>query len=344
MPRTLHLIMRAAALTTLAVLCSACGAGALPIVPTARPTDTSTPTDSPARAATRTPTREATLTLPPATPTGGPSPTPLFGPTRTPAPIAGASAQGTRVVNPNAPRIEFFTTDAASVAPGDSINLYWSTRGTTSAVIYRLERGIRNQLWNVGPDGSLTVPTRRSDRGSVEFVLSVGDGAQQVEQLLSVPLACPDVWFFSPAPAECPAGPARETALIEQQFERGRMLYVGTSNLVYALFNDGAAPAWVVFENRYNPATDPESDPNFPNPPGLYQPLRILGFLWRGRDAVRNRLGLGIEPEASYNGFIQSATTLDGETTLYVTSADSNVLQLLPEGSLWQIINLPRAP
>jgi len=56
---------------------------------------------------------------------------------------------------------------------------------------YQLVRGVRNRLGNVGPDGSLPVQTSRNDRGSVDFILSVGKGTEYTEQQLSVPLACP---------------------------------------------------------------------------------------------------------------------------------------------------------
>ena len=131
-------ILFAGVLLSAAGLLAGCEASALPVIPTARPTETATPTGAP----TRTPGRDATPSpipsLPPASPTGGPSPTPLFG---LPAAIQPTAS---RVVDPNAPRIEFFTTDVLSVAPGDPLNLYWSTRNTTSANIYRLERGVRN--------------------------------------------------------------------------------------------------------------------------------------------------------------------------------------------------------
>ncbi|HLU08276.1 MAG TPA: hypothetical protein VK003_01310, partial [Oceanobacillus sp.] len=322
------------------LLIAGCEAAALPVVPTALPTATNTPTALPSR----TPGQDATPTITPTQenlpPTEGPSPTPLFG---SPSTSVAVAPTGTRVLNPNAPRIEFFTTDVLAVAPGDTVNLYWSTRGVTSANIYRLERGIRNQLWPVGPDGSLNVPTRRSDRGSVEFLLTVGNGDQVVEQILTIPVACPDVWFFQPAPDDCPAGPAEETSLIEQPFERGRLLYIQSTNLVYALINDGFAPAWISIENRFDPAIHPESDPEFALavPPGFYQPVRILGFVWRGNDVVRNRLGLAIQPEFSYQGFTQTVINPSGEFTLYVSSSDGTVLQLLPEGELWQIITPP---
>jgi hypothetical protein len=246
-------------------------------------------------------------------------------------------------LNPNAPRIEFFTSDASAVAPGSTVTLYWSTRGARDAVIYQIVRGVRNRVWNVGPDGSLPVTTSRSDRGTADFVLRVGEGTQFVEQNLSIPLACPDVWFFQPSPEACPTSPAQETQLIEEPFERGRMVYIGSTDQVYALFNDGLAPAWLVVQNRFDPATDPEQDEAFAAaiPPGYYQPLRRLGFVWRGNDTVRNRLGLAIQPEASYTGFAQSSVTPDGTQTLYISSSDGTVLQLLPQGDAWQIITSP---
>lgn len=324
-------------LLIVALALNACGAGAPLVIPTARPSATATFTETP----TRTPGFEAPASpTPPLTATFGPSPTPLFGVTR----AAAALSTPTRAANPNAPRIEFFTSDTLAVAPGDPVTLFWSTRGANGAVIYRLDQnGERNQLWNVAPDGNLTVPTRRADRGQVSFVLSVGDGALKAEQTLTLPLACPDAWFFLPPPEACPNGPAQPTTLVEQPFERGRMVYVQALNRVYALFNDGLDPSWVAFENRYNPAVHPELDENFERalPPGLVQPKRALGFVWRGNDLVRNRLGLGLAEESAYEGFSQTVGVGEGAENLYLNSADGTVLQLLPQGRAWQIITPP---
>ena len=335
-------VMRWSALVLLTLLAAACGATAVQIVPTARPTATPTSTDAP----TRTPAHDVTPTIPPTVPpmtaTGGPSPTPLFGAAST-SEVSAPTQEGVSL-NPNAPRIEFFTSDSTAAAPGSTVTLYWSTRGAREAVIYQMVRGVRNRLWNVGPDGSLPVQTSRNDRGSVDFVLSVGKGTEYTEQTLSVPLACPDTWFFQPPPEACPTGAPQDAQLIEEPFERGRMLYVSTSNQIFALFNDGLAPAWLVLDNKFDLATGQESDPNFSPPPGYYQPLRRLGFVWRGNDTVRNRLGLATQPEASYNGFTQSSGTATGAQTLYVSSADGTVLQMLPQGDSWQIITPPASP
>ncbi len=75
--------------------------------------------------------------------------------------------------------------------------------------------------------------------------------------------------------------------------------------------------------------------------PGLVQPVRILGFVWRGNDVVRNRLGLGAQPEFAYEGFVQTATAPDGSQSLYLSSVDGSVLLLLPGGDSWEIITPP---
>lgn len=323
----------------LAGLVSGCGAAAVQVIPTDPPTATMTFTPT----VTRTPGAGATPTITPtpipASPTGGPSPTPLFGPTRTPPPF---EPTATRVVNPNAPRIEFFTSDVIAASPGSSITLYWSTRNVNGATIYRLDRsGARNQLWNVPPDGNLVVPTRRSDRDEIRFLLIAGDADLAVEAALNIPLACPEQWFFEPQPDSCPTEPAQESQLLEQRFERGRMLYVENTNQVYGLFNDGFDPAWISFENRYNPEIHAEFEESFVPPPGFYQPTGILGFVWRGSDTVRSRLGLALEPQIRYEGTIQTATLPNGEASLYASSTDGTVLQLIPGGAAWQIITAP---
>lgn len=322
---------RLVSLILLSLALNACGASARQVVPTARPTVTQTLTPT----FTSTPGIGATPTVTPRSVASGPSPTPLFGPTNTTQPVL---TTATRPANPNAPRIEFFTTNVQQVEPGGQVTLFWSVRGARNAIIYRLDaNGARGNLWNVPPDGNLPVTISRRDRGQATFLLSTGEGDLETTQSLTIPLSCPDQWFFQPAPDACPAGPAEATAIIEEPFERGRMLYVQSRNRVYVLFNDSRSPAWLSFENKYDPAVDKESEASFVPPPNLFQPIRIIGFVWRGNDVVRNRLGLGSAAETQYDGFIQVVKTGDKED-IYLNSADKSVLQLLPGGDVWQII------
>jgi len=315
----------------LSLAISACGATARQVIPTARPTATQTLTPT----ITTTPGIGATPTVTPRSVASGPTSTPLFGPTSTAVAILSTV---TRPPNPNAPRIEFFTTNVQQVEPGGQVTLFWSVRGVRNAIIYRIDAsGARGNLWNVPPDGNLPVTISRRDRGQATFLLSAGEGELETTQSLSIPLSCPDPWFFQPAPDACPAAPAEATTIVEEPFERGLMIYIQSRNRVYVLFNDGRAPAWLSFDNKYNPAVDKESEPSFIPPPDRFQPIKIIGFVWRGNDVVRNRLGLGTAAETQYDGFIQTVKNGDKED-IYVNSSDTSVLQLLPGGDAWQII------
>jgi len=221
------------------------------------------------------------------------------------------------------------------------VTLLWSVRNVDSAVIYQLNReGDRDRLWNVEPAGRQAVQTSERDRGQLNFELVAGPPTQRITQRLAVPLECTAQWFFQPPPEECADDPPIESFLIEQRFERGRMLYIQEENRVYALFNDGFEPARISFEDRFDPSTDPVSDPNFDAalPPGFFQPVASLGFVWRGNDTVRNRLGLAIEPELTYEGVIQQATLFNGSDSLYITSTDGSVLNVIGTGTSWEII------
>jgi hypothetical protein len=316
----------------LSLLLSACGGVIDPVIPTALLTVTPSATPR----ATLTPVPSATATPGRVTPTGGPSPTSIVGPTRTPLPVA---ITATPRPNPNAPRIEYFRGDPAYVFPGDSLTLYWSIRGADRAAIYKLdELGQRNQLWNVEPSGSLVVPTSRRDRGFASFLLTVDNSQFYVEQSLDVPLLCAYEWFFAPAPEACAAERVVESTHIEQVFEGGRMIYITDQDRVYVLFGDGRDPAWTSFPNRYVGGQTPEEDTNFVPPPGRYQPVRILGVIWRGSDPVRNRLALGLQPEVAYEGAYQLERRADATETIYLRGADGSVLRLEPNGAAWSVI------
>ncbi len=316
---------------------SACSATAVQIIPTDLPTATATYTPSPTHTPARdvTPTRRPTDTVPLSI--GGSTPTPLLGATRTSAPNEPTE---TRIPNPNAARIEFFTSDVLAVEPGGSVTLFWSARNVDAAVIYRLNPDeTRQQVWNVPPDSSLNIQTRRSDRGQLTFLLTVGESETYNESRLIIPIRCPIEWFFTPPPTECPAIEAVESTFLDQSFERGRMVYIAERNQTYVLFNDGNDPSWLSFNSLYDPEIHPESEPNFVPPAGFFQPLRELGFLWRSNDTVRNRLGLGTTEAKTYQGFYQTAPSTNEREDLFLTAGDNTIINIIPGGTLWQFIS-----
>lgn len=320
---------------------AACEPAASPVIPTDRPSPT--PTLEPS--ATHTPDASPTVTeTPTAAVTGGPTPTSLLGPTRTPDPLG--QLQITAPANPNAPYIEFFRASPQIANPGGDFTLFWSTRNVPQAVIYRLDRaGQRTLVYNVEPFGRQTITLSARERVQVDYELVIGEGAQAVSQRLTIPLACPIAWFFTPTPDSCPISDADPTVVVEQLFERGRMIYVESENRVYVLFNDGTAPAWSSYENTYRPGIDAERDENFDRAfagTNFVQPVGRLGLVWRRVDSVRNRLGSGSAPERSFDGFYQEAPTRlaeqAGRSDFFITAGDGAVLQLLPGGGQWQIL------
>lgn len=216
----------------------------------------------------------------------------------------------------------------------------------TEAVIYRLDAtGQRTLVYNVAPYGRQTITLGASERVQVAYELAIGAGAGEAIQRLIVPLECPIAWFFSPSPDSCPIREASPTVVIEQTFERGRMFYVEENDQIYVLFNDGSTPRWGVYDNLYNPNIHPERDPAFDQAfagTGLVQPAARLGYLWRGLDNVRNRLGSGLAPEQRYDGFRQTAPSRNpdfaGREDIFLSASDGTVIQLLPAASEWQIL------
>lgn len=326
--------LRLAGFIVMVVVMSACQARTVVLIPTDLPTLTATLTPSP----TRTPALNVTPTLRPTQPVivGQATPTALLGASRTPAAAQFASPTP-RPANPNAPRIEFFTSDPLSAPPGTEVTLYWSARGVDNAVIYRLDADDkRTQVYNVAPDDSLTIQTRTSERGEMRFLLTIGANDTYSEATVTIPFQCPVEWFFVPSPALCASSAPEETRLIDQTFERGRMIYVASRDIIYVLFNDGQTPSWLSFENRYDPTIHPDRDLNAP--PTFIQPLAELGYLWRTNDLVRNRLGLGLADAVAFDGNVQGAPVRNGVEDIYLSGADGKVINALAGGEQWLLI------
>lgn len=230
----------------------------------------------------------------------------------------------------------------SAVSPGGSLALFWSTRNVSSAAIYQLDAaGQPSLVYNVGPDGNQTITISARLRGEARFRLAIGEGVNRVEETLTVPVTCPVAWFFQPAPLDCPNEAPNETVLTEQLFERGRVVYAADTGRIYALFNDGREPRWASYEDRYDPAIHPERDDAFDRAlagTGFVQAVGRLGFLWRGNDTLRTRLGNATQPEVTFTGFVQTARATEGGDNLFLSAGGGAILQLLPGGASWQII------
>jgi hypothetical protein len=87
----------------------------------------------------------------------------------------------------------------------------------------------------------------------------------------------------------------------EQVFQRGRMFWLRPTNQIWTLStNDDGEPIWQIYEDNFEEGM-PESEPDFaPTEPGLIQPIRGFGLLWRENPELRAQLGWAISEEVGY--------------------------------------------
>lgn len=262
----------------------------------------------------------------------------------------GARAQGDHTTylplitsSPSGPTIHFFRANVEIAGPGDTIQLEWASTGGDSASLWRISRGGPiAEFWDVSPTGTFSYTISTAEREYVQFALYVSNAeGESSDADLSIPLTCPDTWFFSPAPDGCPGAPAHFADGAEQPFEAGYMVWVedgwaeGQAG-IYVLYDDEVfSPRWAFYADTWE-----EGEPlcNVGEvPPGLYQPERGFGNLWCEEQEVRARLGWATEPETGYETAVQRDSA-PRYTTLYVRTADGNVWKLLPERSGWEKI------
>lgn len=234
------------------------------------------------------------------------------------------------------PLIDYFRTNVTIADPGQTIDLEWSTQETTWVSIYHLlPTGQLGTWWEVGPSGTMTYTISLSERNQTRFVLFAGnEGPIYATAFLTIPLTCPDTWFFNPHPDICPAGPAIISPGAEQHFEHGLMLWVEGQDRIYVLFDDGNSPHWYPYVDEWDPG-EPEYDPTIIPPPGYYQPLRGFGLVWREQQGVRDRLGWAVDQESSYTTAVQQPSYPRYNDT-YMRAADMNVWRLFTELSGWE--------
>jgi hypothetical protein len=214
--------------------------------------------------------------------------------------------------------------------------LTWQWSGGQTATIYHLlaTGQLGTSLGGVGPTGSLQYTISPGRRNSDTFALFVSDEVGLAARAtVQVALRCPDVWFFSPAPDICPAGPAVVSDGAEAHFERGTMVWVGAEDRIYVLFDDGQHPRWSAYSDEWDEG-EPTMDPEIEPPPGLQQPVRGFGLVWREETSVRERLGWAVDEERGYETAVQRSSHVR-YPVLYVRALDGGVWELGPNGGAW---------
>jgi hypothetical protein len=237
------------------------------------------------------------------------------------------------------PAILYFRASVEEASPGDTIVLEWA---------YICEEPIESFLYfptfvpghpsysrcHANPTGSMSYTVHKWDYNPIRFTLLV---CGRVQEEIAVTLHCPDQWFFAGGPKECPSGPAITSPGAEEHFERGAMVWVRALDRIYVLYGDGQPPRWEVFTDEFEEGM-PESDPNIVPPPGLYQPIRGFGKLWREKPWVRDRLGWAVDQEVGFDTAVQS-TSRPCCDVAYIQALDGGVWELAPGGDGWSHIS-----
>lgn len=157
---------------------------------------------------------------------------------------------------------------------------------------------------------------------------------------------CETTWFFiQPRPPACPVNPPNSTQGVYQEFQSGYMIWVGSQDAIYILYRDNRSPYWQVFRDYFVEGMEEVVGEFLTAPsPGLWQPRRGFGLLWRSDQIMRSRLGWAIQEwELPYAVKVQTAR--DGG--IFISQpGDKAVFSLLPGGGSWTLYdgNIPALP
>jgi hypothetical protein len=106
-------------------------------------------------------------------------------------------------------------------------------------------------------------------------------------------------------------------------------------NVIFVLYRNGP---WQRFDDTWTP-DQPESDPAFIPPAGLYQPIRGFGKLWRENVGVREQLGWALAPEQGYQGAWQQPIRESIPSAAYLCTIAHQIVQLYGwETGNWDIV------
>ncbi len=124
----------------------------------------------------------------------------------------------------------------------------------------------------------------------------------------------------------CPVGGANTVNSALENFERGNMIWI--DGPIYVLYIDGRLQQ---FTDTFVQGVDPDSGGETP-PPGLYEPVRGFGKVWRSNPDVRSGLGWGTTQEMGGTAVTQRFD----HGWMIDMQQRSDVLVLLDANALWQ--------
>lgn len=148
---------------------------------------------------------------------------------------------------------------------------------------------------------------------------------------------CDTNWFFiEPRPASCPLNVPTASTGVYQEFQFGYMLWVGSLQAIYVLYNDSNQPRWEVYRDFFqedNPSMAYLDDDPREVQPGFWSPRRGFGLLWEQNTEVRNRIGPATQQwEQPYSAQVQT----DSSNSIFISTPSNFVVGLIGNGTNWE--------
>ncbi|MFQ3566974.1 MAG: hypothetical protein SNJ59_08225 [Aggregatilineales bacterium] len=285
----------------------------LAVLPTLTPSETPPPTETPTIAFTDTavPTETATPTstfIPSNTPEDTPIPTETGAPTETPSPTFTPSLTITNTItptltltptpSPDLPPLGGLAALAAQVTILPPEIRYGTATLTAIAVQRDLRLGATPTAVTIA--APVILPTLGAPLLGTPF-MPVPLPPAPANCLYPPPGGLGALLGIDPtfsASIGCPIGMPPVPVVVAaawQPFERGFMIYLqGAPGSIYVLTNDNR---FRFFIDTWVSGVDPESGGELP-PPGLVEPVRGFGNVWRSNPSVRAALGWAVAAEA----------------------------------------------
>jgi hypothetical protein len=225
---------------------------------------------------------------------------------------------------------------------GKRITFQWDTHGGSEAVIRSGTAQRFQPAWDVPLSGEMAVDLAETLFRDPAMTLELTNAAGEfVAETVIVDWACTNAYFFTPEPRRCPY-PATAVNAVMQSFERGWMVWLENADgdnerEIFVLVHDGALYSFTDTWQEGDAAEDPALEP----PPGLLQPVRGFGKVWRENPLVRSRLGWATASEQPFQATLQKEMVETPPSVGYLELLDGRILWLtlgIPVGE-WEQVN-----
>lgn len=212
--------------------------------------------------------------------------------------------------------INRFTASPTEARRGDTIHLVWDTTAARVTLTEVLPSGRAGQVYDdLDASGEMDV-TLAGSQGITYTLATFGEGS--TGPMRGVTVSAP---ASEPGQTSQPAA----DALAFQPFEHGAMIWLGASQAIYVLYEDGS---YEVYDDTW--AEGDAETVTETAPEGLVAPKRGFGAIWSVQPGVRDRLGWGTAEEQGYTGL--ASTGDDGR--LLIPTPDGHTVRL---GDGWSI-------